>query len=90
MEFWHTSWQKDAAARKKVATSHQGEVSVSAFLGIRRCKKLLSKISLLKISNYQNVCYVRFSHSTEGLIPDLSPGLLSAGIEDQQLQWLTT
>ena len=48
----------------------------SAFLGMRRHKKLGSE-NLLKMSNYLKTCSASSSQSTEHLIPDLHPDLLS-------------
>ena len=39
---------------------------------------------------YLKACSASFSQSTECLIPDLHPELLSAGVEGQRLQWLVT
>ena len=55
----------------------------SAPLDTRRCKNWAHKIS-----NYLKTCSASFSQSTERLIPDLHPELLSGGVEVQQLQRL--
>ena len=55
-----------------------------AFLRMRRGKKMGSYDILLKISNYLKACSASFSQSTEGLIPDLHPELLSGYVEGLQ------
>ena len=59
----------------------------SAFLDMRRCKNWAQNL-LLQISNYLKACSASFSQSTEYLIPDLHPKLLSGGVEGQRSQQL--
>ena len=49
----------------------------SAFLDMRRCKNRAHRSLLLKKFNYLKACSASFSQSTECLIPDLNPELLS-------------
>ena len=73
--------------------SHEEQMSplmiLVLFQDVRRCKKL-SSYSLLKISNYLKAYSASFSQSTECLLPDLHPELLSGCVEGQRLQWLVT
>ena len=58
----------------------------SAFLKIRARNWVHTIFFFPKIFNFLKVCSASFSQSTECLIPDLCPELLSRGIEGQQLQ----
>ena len=53
----------------------------------------MQEIRLIKSSPenvYLKACSASFSQSTERLLPDLHPELLSGGVEGQRLQWPVT